>query len=98
MKTTRLSPTRAWVRAASPHSYLQPAYDDKLPYLSPLPSRPLPPPFSGLGDDYNEKHGNKWTLDDLRLYLEATRGTETAQRLFDEVDAVVVRSLKACQV
>ncbi len=22
------------------------------------------------GDDYNERHGNKWTLDNIRMYLE----------------------------
>ena len=50
------------------------------------------------GDDYNEKHGNKWTLEDLRLYLEATRGADQTELLFNEIDSVVVRSLKACQV
>jgi tubulin polyglutamylase TTLL1 len=25
------------------------------------------------GDDYNERHGNKWTLDNIRMYLEVTR-------------------------
>ena len=26
------------------------------------------------GDEYNERHGNKWSVKNLRLYLEATRG------------------------
>jgi len=25
------------------------------------------------GEDYNEKHGNKWSFDNLMMYLEATR-------------------------
>lgn len=27
------------------------------------------------GDEYNSKHGNKWPLTDLRLYLEVTNST-----------------------
>ncbi|GAX80569.1 hypothetical protein CEUSTIGMA_g8006.t1 [Chlamydomonas eustigma] len=49
------------------------------------------------GEDYNEKHGNKWTLEDLRLYIEAIRGVETCEKLFSEIEGVVIKSLKACQ-
>lgn len=27
-------------------------------------------------DEYNDSHGGKWTVDNLRLYLESTRGKE----------------------
>ncbi len=49
------------------------------------------------GDDYNDKHGNKWVLKNLRLYLEATCGHERTRRLFEEIEAIIVSSLKAVQ-
>ncbi|XP_056434527.1 probable tubulin polyglutamylase TTLL1 [Gadus chalcogrammus] len=47
------------------------------------------------GDDYNHVHGGKWTVDNLRLYLESTRGMEVTGRLFDQIHWIVVQSLKA---
>ncbi|GFH11878.1 uncharacterized protein HaLaN_07455 [Haematococcus lacustris] len=49
------------------------------------------------GDEYNDKHGNKWGLDCLRLYLESTRGLEATDQLFKDMDACVVKSLRAVQ-
>lgn len=49
------------------------------------------------GDEYNAKHGNKWDTENLRLYLEATRGPERTARLFREIEFIVVQSLKAVQ-
>mmetsp|Transcript_16544 Transcript_16544/g.28350 ORF Transcript_16544/g.28350 Transcript_16544/m.28350 type:complete len:446 (+) Transcript_16544:151-1488(+) len=49
------------------------------------------------GEDYNNKHGNKWTLDNIRLYLEATRGIETTAILFNDIESCIVTSLKAVQ-
>ena len=50
------------------------------------------------GDEYNEKHGNKWMLQNIRLYLEATRGIDATDQLFRDIEGVVLKSLKACQV
>jgi len=46
-------------------------------------------------EDYNEVHGNKWSIANLRLWLECTRGKERADRLFDEMKEIVIVSLKA---
>ena len=45
-------------------------------------------------DDYNNVHGGKWTVDNLRIYLESTRGKEVADKLFDEMNWLIVHSLK----
>uniref|UniRef100_A0A8C9B6Q0 TTL family tubulin polyglutamylase complex subunit L1 n=1 Tax=Phocoena sinus TaxID=42100 RepID=A0A8C9B6Q0_PHOSS len=50
------------------------------------------------GEDYNHIHGGKWTVHNLRLYLESTRGKEVASRLFDEIHWIIVQSLKAVAV
>ncbi|XP_007454001.1 PREDICTED: probable tubulin polyglutamylase TTLL1 isoform X3 [Lipotes vexillifer] len=50
------------------------------------------------GEDYNHIHGGKWTVHNLRLYLESTRGKEVTSRLFDEIHWIIVQSLKAVAV
>ncbi|KXJ10393.1 probable tubulin polyglutamylase TTLL1 [Exaiptasia diaphana] len=49
------------------------------------------------GDDYNSQHGGKWTVKNLRLYLEGTRGKELTDKLFDDINWLMVHSLKAVQ-
>ena len=48
-------------------------------------------------EDYNAKHGGKWHVQHLRLFLEGTHGLEATNRLFAEMDKIVVHSLKAVQ-
>ena len=47
--------------------------------------------------EYNENHGGKWSLMNLRLFLESARGAEATSRLFEELDAVILKSLRAVQ-
>ncbi|KAK7099450.1 hypothetical protein V1264_003588 [Littorina saxatilis] len=47
------------------------------------------------GEDYNAIHGGKWTVENLRLYLEGTRGKEVSDKLFDDINWLTVHSLKA---
>jgi len=47
------------------------------------------------GDEYNPIHGGKWTIKNLRLYLEGTRGKQVTDKLFDEINWLNVMSLKA---
>jgi len=49
------------------------------------------------GDDYNAKHGNKWSTHNLKLYVAGTRGHEAAKRLFEDILHVILQSLKAVQ-
>ena len=49
------------------------------------------------GDEYNEKHGNKWDTRNLRLYMEATVGHERTKSLFEDIEYIIVSSLKAVQ-
>jgi len=39
-------------------------------------------------EDYNNKHGGKWHVQNLRLYVESTFGIEAANRLFTAIDMV----------
>jgi len=51
-----------------------------------------------LSDKYNDQHGGKWSLQSLRFYIETTRGRKTAQQLFDEMNNIIIHSLKSVQV
>ena len=50
------------------------------------------------GEDYNEKHGNKWSTENLKLYLQGTRGEEATEKLFQRIEFIVIQSLKSVQV
>lgn len=47
------------------------------------------------GDDYNEKTGGKWSLQNLFLYLEGTRGRAATQKLKLEIESICIHSLRA---
>ncbi len=42
-------------------------------------------------DEYNDSHGGKWTVDNLRLFLESTRGKEVNQTcIVDSIHYILV--------
>lgn len=47
------------------------------------------------GEDYNAVHGGKWTVENLRLFLEGTRGKEITDKLFEDINWQIVHSLKS---
>lgn len=47
------------------------------------------------GGDYNSQHGGKLGIQNLKLYLEGTRGRIVTERLFEEIQWLIVHSLKA---
>ena len=51
-----------------------------------------------MQEEYNNVHGGKWTVHNLRIFLEGTRGKDVADKLFDEINWVTVHSLKAVAV
>lgn len=40
------------------------------------------------------RHGGKWHIRNLRLFLEATRGREAVSALFGQIDSIIIHSLK----
>lgn len=47
------------------------------------------------GGEYNSLHGGKWSVQNLRLFLEGTRGKGVTDRLFGAIDWLIVHSLRA---
>mmetsp|Transcript_16214 Transcript_16214/g.33282 ORF Transcript_16214/g.33282 Transcript_16214/m.33282 type:complete len:394 (-) Transcript_16214:26-1207(-) len=48
-------------------------------------------------EEYNNSHGGKWNVSNLRLYLESTRGLEATRQLFHDIDELLIHSAKAVQ-
>lgn len=46
---------------------------------------------------YNERHGGKWSFQNLRFYIECMRGRAAAEKCFEEIKTVITLSLKAVQ-
>ncbi|KAJ3069699.1 putative tubulin polyglutamylase ttll1 [Podochytrium sp. JEL0797] len=49
------------------------------------------------GDDYNESNGGKWSLKNLLLHLQMTRGKAATDKLMHDIDSIFVNSLRAVQ-
>lgn len=48
-------------------------------------------------EDYNSNHGGKWSITNLCLYVEATRGRHAGEKLLRDIHAVMLHSLRAVQ-
>jgi tubulin polyglutamylase TTLL1 len=47
------------------------------------------------GEDYNNVHGGKLDVQNLKLYLEMTRGKMSTEKLFNEINWLIVHTLKS---
>jgi tubulin polyglutamylase TTLL1 len=50
-----------------------------------------------LADDYNDRHGSKWSIANLRFYLEQTVGKAETDKCFDDINNIIYISLKSVQ-
>jgi tubulin polyglutamylase TTLL1 len=48
-------------------------------------------------EDYNSRHGGKWHIRYLRLYLESIYGIDRSNQLFGDIDLLIIHSLKSVQ-
>jgi len=46
-------------------------------------------------DDYNAEHGSKWSIENLRLYLEQTKGKAATDKCFEDMKTIIYISLKS---
>ena len=47
--------------------------------------------------DYNETHGGKWSVKNLKFYLEMTRGKDLVEKCFEGIRNIIYISLKSVQ-
>lgn len=53
--------------------------------------------ISKTAGNYNDKHGSKWSINNLRFYLEQTQGKHLTDKCFDDINHIIYISLKAVQ-
>jgi tubulin polyglutamylase TTLL1 len=53
--------------------------------------------ISKLNVDYNDKHGGKWSITNLRFYLEQTSGKTMTDKCFEDINSIIYISLKSVQ-
>ena len=49
------------------------------------------------GEEYNDRHGGKWSLKNLVQWLEAVRGREATTRMVEQIEAIIINSCKSVQ-
>lgn len=74
--------------------YLSHSYSQSLDFVSSFVC--FSPSRTNKGE-YNNMHGGKWSVQNLRLYLEGTRGKEVTDKLFNSITWLIVHSLRAVQ-
>ena len=47
--------------------------------------------------EYNETHGGKWSVKNLKFYLEMTRGKDQVEKCFEGIRNIIYISLKSVQ-
>jgi len=48
-------------------------------------------------EEYNSKHGGKWHIRNLMVYVESVYGLEASNKLFQGIDMLIISSLKSVQ-
>jgi tubulin polyglutamylase TTLL1 len=51
--------------------------------------------ISKLNANYNDKHGSKWSIQNLMFYLEQTHGKAATDKCFDGIKDIIYISLKS---
>jgi len=47
-------------------------------------------------DAYNSKHGGKWSVQSLKFYLDMVYGKQASDKCFEDMNKVIIQSLKSC--
>jgi tubulin polyglutamylase TTLL1 len=48
-------------------------------------------------EKYSDKHGGKWSVKCIRFYMEMVFGAEKANRCFEDINNIIIMSLKSVQ-
>lgn len=92
---TSFHPLRAYLYAGGFCRFCQARYSPRMQLLRDPLVHLTNVSVQKQGADYNGRHGGKWSLRSLQLYLEGCRGKESARGLGDGVRASVRHSLRA---
>jgi tubulin polyglutamylase TTLL1 len=94
---TSFKPLRVWYSSKGFARFCNEKYTNDMSDMDNLMSHLTNVAIQKQGDDYNAEHGSKWSIDNLKFWLEQTRGKPASDRCFDEIKNIIYISLKSVQ-
>ena len=94
---TSYRPLRAYISRLGFARFCNVKYEDASDNLGNVYAHLTNVAIQKRGEEYNAAHGNKWSLANLRLYLESTRGREATDELFADINDAIEHSLRSVQ-
>lgn len=94
---TSYKPLKVWLSSKGFARFCNEKYSSEMNDLGNMMAHLTNVAIQKGAEDYNQEHGSKWSIDNLRLYLEHTRGKAAADKCFDEIKNIIYISLKSVQ-
>ena len=94
---TSFRPLKVWINSGGFARFCTMKYSDAPAELDNMMIHLTNVAIQKDGKDYNETHGGKWSIKNLRFYLEMTRGKEAVEKCFEGIRNIIYISLKSVQ-
>ena len=94
---TSYRPLKVWLSSLGFARFCNEKYSTDLSELNNMTMHLTNVAVQKNADEYNTEHGSKWSIENLRFYLEQTRGKTATDKCFDEIKNIIYISLKSVQ-
>jgi len=94
---TSYKPLKVWLSSLGFARFCNEKYSSEISDLNNMMAHLTNVAVQKNADDYNTDHGSKWSIENLRFYLEQTRGKTATEKCFDEIKNIIYISLKSVQ-
>lgn len=94
---TSFRPLKVWLSSKGFSRFCNEKYSHELVDLDNMMMHLTNVAIQKNADEYNSEHGSKWSIDNLRFYLEQTRGKAASDKCFDDIKNIIYISLKSVQ-
>jgi tubulin polyglutamylase TTLL1 len=94
---TSYRPLKVWLSSKGFARFCNEKYTNDLSDIDNMMAHLTNVAIQKTSDDYNAEHGSKWSIDNLRFFLEQTRGKAASDKCFDEIKNIIYISLKSVQ-
>jgi tubulin polyglutamylase TTLL1 len=94
---TNYKPLKVWLSSFGFARFCNQKYSHDLSHMEDMMMHLTNVAVQKKGEEYNSEHGSKWSLDNLKFYLEQTRGVEATNKCFDDMKSIIYISLKSVQ-
>ena len=92
---TSYKPLKVWIHEKGFTRFCTVKYTKNISDLDNLMAHATNVHLAKQSEFYNPKHGGKWHMHNLRLYLQQTRGREASEKCYEEINNLIYISLKS---